>query len=113
MLQHAPCYTPHYSAKNDQSALNALIEAIRAGHAWHTDFALRYFLHTFSLNQVPDVMYGTEVPFELRKIWRLIGIDPESANEVFEYLVRQGHEPSELEDWNGETHESGYRFKPK
>ncbi len=106
-------YTPHYKHVVRSTHLEHLIEAIRAGHSPAMGTSLLKYLHTFSLQKVPDVMYGIEVPFELRKLWREQGIDLESANEVFEYLMRQGHEAQELQDWMGVEDDSGCRIRLK
>ena len=106
-------YTPHYKQFMRHNHLQVLIEAIRAGHAPHMGHSLLNYLHTFCLQKVPDVMYGIEVSFELRKLWREQGIDLESANEVFEFLMRQGHQANELQDWMGIEDDLGCRIRLK
>ncbi len=98
-----PAYTPHYAEffASGRNYLVALLEAIRKGYAPDVAPALIKYLHRFSLQKTPDVMYGTEIPFELRQRWRKLSQDLESANEVIEFLLRQGNDPMSLVDWAG------------
>ncbi len=99
-----PAYTPHYAEffASGRYYLVALIEAIRKGHTPDVAPALLKYLHRFSLLRTPDVMYGLEIPFEVRQRWRQVAQDLESANEVIEYLLRQGTDPVFRLDWAGE-----------
>ncbi|MGD9591461.1 MAG: hypothetical protein AB7V32_02965 [Candidatus Berkiella sp.] len=97
-----PTFTPHFHLLNPQQALQVLIDAIRKGHGTTMHWALRQYLKCLSLYKLPDVLYAKEIPFDVRRMWRHLAKDPESANEVIEYLLRQGSNPMLLLDWASE-----------
>jgi len=102
MMKKQRSFMPYYAHISPRALLKALIEAIRKGHALHIEYALRKILHYFSYYKVPDVLYGCEIPLEIRLKWRKVADDAESANEVFEYLIRQGKETSYSMDFANE-----------
>ncbi len=82
--------------------LQTLLNDVRAGRQHNVAGMLRPILDTNGMSPVPDPVYGMQIPLEMRRRWRLRGIDPDSDNEVFELLARTDPRYSEPYDLNEE-----------
>lgn len=68
--------------------LQSLINAERLGLNSNIEGGLRQRLQSLGgVNQlVLDILYGNSIPFEVRKKWQELGMDPESEDEVYNYM---------------------------
>ncbi|MBS0290197.1 MAG: hypothetical protein JSS07_09220 [Proteobacteria bacterium] len=97
--QKRPTFIPLYllsTKKDTHQALSSYIKPVQQGHAEHAATHLRAFLHAHGIDNLHELQYGPEIPVDLRKAWRLAGIDPDSANEVYEYLARNASDPNQM-----------------
>jgi hypothetical protein len=78
-IEHGPALTPQYS-------IYLLIANERAGLAPNLEGLLRQILKMNGMNINSDILHGAEIPFEVRKFWQEAGIDPDSEDEVYNFL---------------------------
>ncbi len=80
-----PAYLPFYSLQQalvlEQQGLNPEMEA-----------TLRQSLQANGINLHSDILYGSFIDAKTRLFWQEMGIDPDSEDEVFEFLNRHGIE---------------------
>ncbi len=79
--------------------LQTLLQEARAGREYNVAQALRPILDTNGNSAIP-ILYGMQIPLEIRMRWRRVGIDIDSDNEVFELLARYNPRLSEQFDLN-------------
>lgn len=80
-IEERPTLTPQFS-------LFLMIEHERAGLAPNVEGMLREVLKINGMNINSDILHGAEVPFEVRKFWQEACIDPDSEDEVYNFLKR-------------------------
>jgi hypothetical protein len=80
-IEEQPSLTPQFS-------LFLMIANERAGLAPNVEGNLREILKMNGMNINEDILHGAEVPFQVRKFWQEACIDPDSEDEVYNFLKR-------------------------
>lgn len=70
----------------DYQSLESMLALERAGVNPNGEGTLKEIIRMNILTRQNSVLFGFEVSPQLRREWQLRGIDPDSANEVAEYL---------------------------
>jgi hypothetical protein len=68
------------------ASLESSLATERAGGGPHVEGALRDTLYRLGNNVNDGVLYGSEIPVNIREKWAETGIDPESRDELFSYF---------------------------
>jgi len=83
-------FTPYINYIRESLAqldFQTLINSERMGLAPQIEGELRRRLQGVGLNQfIRDILYGFSIPFEVRKKWQEQGIDPDSEDEVYNFI---------------------------
>jgi hypothetical protein len=74
----------------ENSDLGNTLASERAGLNPNIEGMLRQILQLSGINEDPDVLYGGEVPAQIREQWQEMGMDPDSEDEMQQFLERNG-----------------------
>lgn len=78
------CKDPGLAASAVGFVLLRLLASEQAGNNPHAEGALREILNMKGLNN--NVLYGSEIPQDIRQLWQRAGKDTDSEDEVIGYL---------------------------
>lgn len=71
------------------TSLEFMLATERAGGGPNVEGLLKQILAMKGISINYDILYGISIPPDVRQHWQNIGIDPNSENEVFEYLSQK------------------------
>src|SRR5260221_255867 len=69
-----------------EQQIRRLIQQELAGRNPMLETALRRFFLENGINTYQDILHGNPTPFDVRKFWQELGMDPDSENEVLEFI---------------------------
>ncbi|HRE30539.1 MAG TPA: hypothetical protein PLD88_01065 [Candidatus Berkiella sp.] len=81
MAAYLPAFELHKALLNEQQGLNP-----------NEETALRDGLQLNGINLHGEILHGSEIDFKTRLFWQEMGIDPDSEEEVYDFLRRLGIE---------------------
>lgn len=86
---NTPVWTPHFDNRNERFSLLSMLATERAGAGSHVESFLKQVLRMRGNTLHNNVLHWREISPDIRQEWQRMGIDPDSENEVLEYLNQQ------------------------
>lgn len=77
-------------SQSHSSDLASTLASERMGLNPNIEGMLKQILGMRGISTEPDVLYGGSVPADIREHWQEMGMDPDSEDELFQFLERNG-----------------------